>query len=151
MEMYFIPNKGIHRLTITDTRGFHSFGPEDQAAPEKAVIRFTDRYDRPLGFYGSWKYDGLASLGLITMNTQCLPRDGDYVDQEVPDPAKEVVYVEVIKVTPAPPAVIVEVPIETTVIKEVEVVVEKEVQVEVPVEVTVPVEVPVEVEKEVEV
>ena len=69
MEMYFIPDKGIHRLTVTDTNGFHSFGPEDSSAPEKAVIRFTDRYDRPMGFYGSWKFDGLTSLGLITMNT----------------------------------------------------------------------------------
>lgn len=77
------------------------------------------------------------------MNTQCLPEEGTFVPP--PEPEKEIVYIEVIKVLPAPDPIII--------YETVEKIVEKEVFIDVPVEVIKEVEVvkEVPVEKKVEV
>lgn len=31
-----------------------------------------------MGFYGSWKFKGLTSIGVIEFNSDCIPKDGEY-------------------------------------------------------------------------
>ena len=88
-----------------------------------------------MGFHGKWKYDGLTSLGIITLDTDCIPTEGVYVplpEEEEEEPEVEIVYIDreviVEKVLPAPdPVIITE---ETEVIVEVPVEVEKEVYIQ---------------------
>lgn len=44
-----------------------------------------------MGFHGKWKYAGLSSIGIITLDTDCRPEKGVFVEP----PEKEEVDTEV--------------------------------------------------------
>lgn len=111
MEIFFIPRRGVHKIAITDTEKTTTFGhKEGQSDPsdtEKFFLRFADSDKRPIGLQGRWKNNGLTALGIITLDTECIPKDGVYVEPgSGPEPEKEIVYVEVEKVLPAPDPII---------------------------------------------
>ena len=112
MEIFFIPRRGVHKIAITDTEKTTTFGhKEGQSDPsdtERFVLRFADPSERPIGLTGRWKNNGLTALGIITLNTECIPKDGVYVppSSDKTEPEKEIVYVEVEKVLPAPDPIV---------------------------------------------
>ena len=64
------------------------------------MIRFGDQTQRPIGLFGSWKFQGLRSLGAIVFDTECIPKNGVYTE---PKPEESNVrIVEVIKEVPVP-------------------------------------------------
>ena len=106
MEIFFIPRRGVHKIAITDTEKSRTFGHKegssDPAETEKFFLRFSDSDLRPIGLQGRWKNNGLTALGIITMDTECIPKDGVYVEPGKIESDTEIVYIEVEKVLPAP-------------------------------------------------
>lgn len=111
MEIFYLQKRGVHKLAITDTEKTRTFGHKESNANssnlEKFVIRFSDADKRPIGLDGRWKNSGLTALGIITMNTQCIPEDGEYVEPGKVETVKEIVYVEVEKQLPAPDPIVI--------------------------------------------
>ena len=62
------------------------------------VLRFDDPAVRPMGFFGSWKFQGMTSLGVITFNEGCIPSDGEFKEPGASD--LDVRIVERIKYLP---------------------------------------------------
>lgn len=73
LEIYFLKKRGVHRITITDTKNSRSFGHEaakkNEKDMEESILRFADGNKRPLGLNGRWKNQGLTALGIITLDT----------------------------------------------------------------------------------
>ncbi len=63
-----------------------------------------------MGLFGSWKFNGLHSLGVITLNTDCIPQDGVFVE-----PKKEEEKVRIVEVIKEVKGDTVEVPVEVEV------------------------------------
>ena len=117
MSILVLNNVGIHRLAIRDSEGAHVFGPNIARGASGSLtqekITFKDQTERPVGLFGSWKFNGLHSLGVITLNTDCIPKDGVYVA-----PKKEEEKVRIVEVIKEVKGDTVEVPIEVEVEKE---------------------------------
>ena len=110
MEILFLPKHGVHKIKINDGQNTYDFGPALTAQTaqeiEKTAISFNDEEERVVGLKGTWKYDGLTSLGLITLDIDCEPEGGEYVpldsqpieQEEVPDmlpePEHEIVIMQ---------------------------------------------------------
>lgn len=121
LEIFYIPNRGVHKIAITDTEKTRTFGHKegnkDSANTEKFMLRFSNSSLRPIGLQGRWKNQGLTALGIITIDTECIPEDGVYVEPDSESNAdKDIVYVEVEKVLPAPDPIIKEVNTDTGII-----------------------------------
>lgn len=75
-----LDGRAVHRFWIITENEEYSWGPEptvtDLSRMEKEVISFDDQNVRPMGFYGSWKFKGLTSIGVIEFNSDCIPKDG---------------------------------------------------------------------------
>jgi hypothetical protein len=77
MTLYIIPNKGIHRILIKDELSTHTFGgdtgTEYQTTLTQEVFSFGSEDAKPIGIKGAWKFQGLTSLGMVTINPKCVP------------------------------------------------------------------------------
>ena len=75
-----LDDKKVHKLWLISENENYSWGPasskETMPRLTREVIRFDDPVVRPLGFYGSWKFSGMTSLGVITFSENCIPKDG---------------------------------------------------------------------------
>ena len=54
-----------------------------------------------MGFHGKWKYAGLSSIGIITLDTDCRPKKGVYVEPPfeedvdiIVEVEKEIIYID---------------------------------------------------------
>jgi len=111
MTLYIIPSKGIHRIKIKDETTLHSFGSSSTleyiSTLTTKVFKFGPEDAQPIGIKGNWKFQGLTSLGIITINPRCIPSSGSYVEVEpIPVIAVEpqIVYIE--KEAPEPITII---------------------------------------------
>ena len=106
MEILFLPRRGVHKIKIIDSENTYDFGPaltaETARELERTAISFNDEEERVVGLKGTWKYNGLTSLGLITLDIDCKPEGGEYVPKGSPPGEKEIVYVEVPVMLPVP-------------------------------------------------
>lgn len=112
----YLPNKGIHRLRITnnhpDGAVTHEFGGsgstlEDDPSIQSAKLAFGGEGSRRLlGFKGRWKNSGLTGFGMIFLDESCIPKSTESGEQaifienkpepvpEPKEPEKEIVYVD---------------------------------------------------------
>lgn len=79
----------MHKFWISSENEEYNWGPPvnvtDRSRMTKKVFRFDDQKVRPMGFFGSYKFDGLTSLGVIQFNEDCIPANGEYVEPEKED------------------------------------------------------------------
>ena len=108
--MFYLPGRGIHKMTITDSVEKHEFGPTISSASDptlqRAAIGFVDGSRRLLGFHGRWTNAGLTGLGLIFLDTACKPTGGEFVPLKIEEDTVVVPVPEVVK--PVTPPVVVE-------------------------------------------
>ena len=101
-----MPNRGVHRIKIVDSLGGYEWGKDLTAETaqtlERTAVNFNSAEERVVGLHGRWKYNGLTSLGLITLDIDCKPEDGVYVPRGSENKDKEIVYVEVPVMLPVP-------------------------------------------------
>ena len=106
MELLFLPKRGVHKIKIIDSEETYDFGPaltaETAQELERTAISFNDEEERVVGLKGTWKYNGLTSLGLITLDIDCKPEGGEYVPKGSPPFEQEIIYVEVPVMLPVP-------------------------------------------------
>ena len=84
-----VDGRAVHRFWIKTENEEYAWGPEatvtDFDRMEREVIRFDDQNVRPMGFYGSWKFKGLTSVGVIELKSDCKPKDGVYKEPGASD------------------------------------------------------------------
>ena len=111
IQLFIIPNLGIHALTIIDEASQHVF-PTSTTSVEAELksFKFSKQDPRPIGIQGKFNtLTGLTSLGMFTMDPNCTPKFGEYVPIVPPKP--NIVYIEL-------PAKVKEVRVEVEVEKE---------------------------------
>mmetsp|Transcript_2659 Transcript_2659/g.3673 ORF Transcript_2659/g.3673 Transcript_2659/m.3673 type:complete len:203 (+) Transcript_2659:110-718(+) len=84
-----VDGRAVHRFWIETENESYSWGPEatksDIDRMTQKTIRFDDPKVRPMGFYGSWKFKGLTSLGVVEFTEDCIPKDGVYTEPGAKD------------------------------------------------------------------
>ena len=88
MEIFYLPDHGIHKIQVTDETGIkQELGPPFTANIDpnikRTAIEFQidqDTHRRPIGFNSQIKYDGIASIGLIFIDPGCRPKTGSFIN-----------------------------------------------------------------------